>query len=51
MGKIKVEIEVPDECIKSIKNFEDLSKVLRAWLDKEDAKRKKAEVQNAEDKS
>lgn len=47
MGKIKVEIEVPDECIKSINNFEDLSKVLRAWLDKEDAKRKQAEVKDA----
>lgn len=44
MGKIKVEIEVSDECVRSINNFEDLRKVLRAWLDKEDAKCKQAEV-------
>lgn len=51
MGKIKVEIEVPDECARSINNFEDLRKVLRAWLDKEDAKYKQAEVENEKDNS
>ena len=51
MPKIKVEIEVPNECTKSINNFEDLSKVLRAWLDKEDTKRKQAEDKDGKDKS
>ncbi len=48
MAKIKVEIEVPGECARSINNFEDLRKVLRAWLDKEDAKYKQAEVEDGD---
>lgn len=43
MAKIKIEIEVPEECAKNINNFKDLRKVLRAWLDKEDEKCKATE--------
>ena len=51
MSRIRIEIEVPEECAKNINNFEDLRKVLRAWLDKEDEKCKAAEVKSNDNNS